>query len=91
MNMETHNRYFRDVNYNTDKSVKWDVKTGSFLSSSITYLPEGIPNYMTGDQSCTYPFVYDRRIKFNCQKRFTVHILNILRLILLLFCSCRWC
>jgi hypothetical protein len=49
MNMETHNRYFRDVNYNTDKSVKWDVKTGSLLSSSISYLPEGVPNYMTGD------------------------------------------
>jgi hypothetical protein len=55
MNMETHNRYFRDVNYNTDKSVKWDVKTGSFLSSGVSYLPEGIPNYMTGDQSGPIP------------------------------------
>jgi hypothetical protein len=54
MNMETHNRYFRDVNYNTDKSVNWDIKTGNFLSSSTSHLPEGVPNYMTGNESLTY-------------------------------------
>lgn len=51
MNMETHNRYFRDVNYNTDKTVKWDIKTGVFLSSSASHLPEGTPNYMIGEKS----------------------------------------
>lgn len=34
MNMETHNRYFRDIGYNVDSSVSWEnrLKVGSIVS-----------------------------------------------------------
>ena len=48
MNLETHNRYFRDVAYNTDENVKWDVQTGIFESRDSSQLSV-IPNYLKGD------------------------------------------
>lgn len=50
MNMETHNKYFRDINYNTDQSVKWDTESGMYLSDGAPHLPVGTPNYITGER-----------------------------------------
>jgi hypothetical protein len=33
MNLETHNRYFRDIGYNTDKSVTWPPPTSTAVSA----------------------------------------------------------
>jgi hypothetical protein len=36
MNLDTHNKYFKDINYNLDVNVGWDITTGRRkLSSSI--------------------------------------------------------
>jgi hypothetical protein len=34
MNLETHNRYFRDIGYNTDKSVTWPPPAASAADSA---------------------------------------------------------
>ena len=47
MNLETHNKYFRDVAYNTDESVKWNIHTG-IIESRESSLPVGTPNYLKG-------------------------------------------
>ena len=47
MNLETHNRYFRDVAYNTNEKVKWNVQTGITESGDSSTLPV-IPNYLKG-------------------------------------------
>ena len=48
MNLETHNKYFRDVDYNKNQSVQWDVRTGVFEEPGGAYLPPGTPNFLTG-------------------------------------------
>lgn len=55
MNLETHNKYFRDVDYNKNQSVQWDVRTGVFEGPGGAHLPPGTPNFLTGIQttSCT--------------------------------------
>ena len=47
MNLETHNRYFRDVAYNTNEKVKWNVQTGITESGDSSTLLV-IPNYLKG-------------------------------------------
>ena len=53
MNLETHNKYFRDVDYNKNQSVQWDVRTGVFEGAGAgrAHLPPGTPNYLTGIQT----------------------------------------
>jgi hypothetical protein len=48
MNLKTHNKYFRDVDYNLNEAAQWDVRTGVFTGTGGEYLPQGTPNFLTG-------------------------------------------
>lgn len=47
MNLETHNKYFRDIDYNTDSNVHWAVKDG-VLAANPSYVA---PVYMQADNA----------------------------------------
>jgi hypothetical protein len=55
MNLKTHNKYFRDVDYNLNEAAQWDVRTGVFTGTGGEYIPPGTPNFLTGAHtvSCT--------------------------------------
>lgn len=46
MNLETHNKYFRDIGYNTDPSVHWTVE-GGLLAADPSYTA---PVYMQAEE-----------------------------------------
>ena len=52
MNLETHNKYFRDIGYNTDSSVVWPSTDGSG-GGAVDGAAEStiVPLYMQGHQS----------------------------------------
>ena len=55
MNLKTHNKYFRDVDYNLNEATQWDVRTGVFTGTGGEYIPPGTPNFLTGTHTvrCT--------------------------------------
>ncbi len=56
MNIETHNRYFRDIAYNTDSSVNWAVDSSS--GSLIADRAQAAPTYLQADSG-----VYEYRVE----------------------------
>ena len=56
MNEETHNRYFRDIDYNTDPAVSWDVDSSS--GALVADSAQQGPSYMQADSG-----VYEFRVE----------------------------
>ena len=54
MNLQTHNKYFKDVGYNTDISVKWNIQSGIVNTENISNFPKDTPNYIKGKHVLTY-------------------------------------
>ena len=54
MNLQTHNKYFKDVGYNTDISVKWNIQSGIVNTENISNFPKDTPNYFKGTHVRTY-------------------------------------
>jgi len=51
MNLETHNKYFRDIGYNTDPSITWPITaSGVQNSNSLETSKNGVSKsvYMQG-------------------------------------------
>eukprot|EP01038_Epipyxis_sp_PR26KG_P012777 gene12777-17130_t len=57
MNLETHNRYFRDIDYNQDTTVHWNDNNKDLSLSMSAGISHTVPHFMYGLQD-----VYEYRI-----------------------------
>lgn len=51
MNMDTHNRYFRDIDYNTDTAVRWPAGSAAYVDGTLSVYQEQLAAKM---RACTH-------------------------------------